>query len=73
MDFTKFLLTHQTGLKLLSGGAMNYGLPMGLSNSPAAFQRIMDHEIQEAGLTGSVACFIDDLLVYSDTLWCSSH
>jgi site-specific DNA-cytosine methylase len=42
-------------------------LPMGLSNSPAAFQRILDHEINAAGLTGSVACFIDDLLVFSDT------
>jgi Reverse transcriptase (RNA-dependent DNA polymerase)/RNase H-like domain found in reverse transcriptase len=42
-------------------------LPMGLKSSPAHFQRVMDREIQEAGLTGSVACFIDDLLIYSDT------
>jgi hypothetical protein len=42
-------------------------LPMGLSNSPAAFQRIMDHEIADGGLQGFATCFIDDLLVYSDT------
>ena len=43
-------------------------LPMGLKNSPAHFQRIMDHEVQEAGLVGNVVCFLDDLLIYSDTV-----
>ena len=42
-------------------------LPMGLKSSPPHFQRVMDREIREAGLTGSVACFIDDILIYSDT------
>ena len=34
---------------------------------PAAYQAVMDYEIQKANLTGNVKCFIDDLLVHSDT------
>jgi len=41
--------------------------PFGLKNIPAYFQRIMDDVITRAGLSDCCGCFIDDLLVYSDT------
>ena len=42
-------------------------VPYGLVNSPATLQRIMDTELSNAGLTDFAVCFVDDLLVYSDT------
>ena len=42
-------------------------MPFGLKNAPIHFQRIMDSEIERHGLRGSVRCFIDDLIIYSNT------
>ena len=42
-------------------------VPYGLVNSPATLQRIMDSEIERCELSDFTACFIDDLLVFSDT------
>jgi RNase H-like domain found in reverse transcriptase/Reverse transcriptase (RNA-dependent DNA polymerase) len=39
----------------------------GLVNAPATVQRIMDSELAKAGLSGFAVCFIDDLLIHSDT------
>jgi transposase InsO family protein len=41
--------------------------PYGLRNSPAFIQRLMDSELAKAGLSDFCICFIDDLLVHSDT------
>ena len=41
--------------------------PFGIRTCPAAFQAIMDAELQHAGLTGCTECFIDDILVHSET------
>jgi len=41
--------------------------PFGIKTCPAAFQAIMDTELQAAGLTHCTKCFIDDILVHSDT------
>ena len=41
--------------------------PFGLRNAPAAFQAVMDFEIRKAGLEDNVVCFIDDILVFSET------
>jgi hypothetical protein len=40
-------------------------LPFGLKNAPAEFQRVMDRIL--AGLD-FVQCYIDDIVVYSDTV-----
>ena len=40
---------------------------MGLMNSPSAFQRILDTEIAGKGLQDCCVCFIDDLLIYSNS------
>ena len=42
-------------------------MPFGLKNAPIHFQRIMDAEIERAGLRNCVKCFIDDLIIYSVT------
>jgi Reverse transcriptase (RNA-dependent DNA polymerase)/RNase H-like domain found in reverse transcriptase len=42
-------------------------LPYGMRNGPAELQRIMDREIGAAGLRDVCTCFIDDLLVHSQT------
>jgi hypothetical protein len=39
----------------------------GLKNAPSFCQRIMDSELAKFGLAGFCVCFIDDLLVHSDT------
>ena len=41
--------------------------PFGIRTCPAAFQAIMDAELQHAGLTGCTECFIDDILIHSET------
>jgi len=41
-------------------------LNFGLKNGPAAFQRVMDEEIERAGLSTFCVAFCDDLLVHSD-------
>jgi hypothetical protein len=43
-------------------------LPFGWVNSTAVFQRIMDHELQSAGLTHCAVVFVDDVCVHSDTM-----
>jgi hypothetical protein len=41
-------------------------LPYGLSNSPASFQRLMDHVLKN--LTGTKCwTYMDDIIIYSDT------
>jgi site-specific DNA-cytosine methylase len=42
-------------------------MSMGLTNSPSAFSRILDTEIAGKGLQDCCICFIDDLLVYSNS------
>ena len=42
-------------------------MPYGLVNGSAKCQRMMDTEIVAAGLSGCCVCFVDDLVVYSDT------
>jgi hypothetical protein len=39
----------------------------GLKTCPAAFQALMDYELQRVGLTANAKCFIDDVLIHSDT------
>ena len=41
--------------------------PYGMKNSPAHFQRVMNQAILRAGLTGCAVCYIDDILIFSDT------
>ena len=41
--------------------------PYGLKQAPAHMQRVMDTEIDRAALAGFCVCFIDDLLVYSNS------
>jgi hypothetical protein len=43
-------------------------LPFGWVNSTAVFQRIMDHELQSAGLTHCAVVFVDDVCVHSATM-----
>lgn len=43
-------------------------MPFGLRNSIAHFQRIMNVELIEAGLTASASSFINSLVIYSKTL-----
>ena len=42
-------------------------MPFGLKNAPIYFQRIMDKELHLAQLCHCVWCFIDDIVVYSNT------
>lgn len=42
-------------------------LGFGLRNATAHFQRVMDHELMTAGVTGHAGCFVDDVLIYSET------
>jgi hypothetical protein len=43
-------------------------MPYGLVSGSAKCQRVMDTEIALAGLQHCALCFVDDLLVYSDTV-----
>ena len=43
-------------------------LSFGLRNSPAWFQKVMDYEINKAGLGGKVFAYIDDLVLATDTV-----
>jgi hypothetical protein len=43
-------------------------LPFGWVNSTAVFQRIMDYELQAAGLTHCAVVFVDDVCVHSETM-----
>ena len=40
-------------------------MPFGLSGAPATFQRMMDDMIR--GLQSSVAVYLDDIVIYSET------
>ena len=42
-------------------------LPQGLTNSPATFQRMMEHAMADLNLEELIA-FLDDLIIFSDTL-----
>ena len=42
-------------------------MPYGLVSGSAKCQRVMDTEIAAAGLSNCALCFVDDLLVYSDS------
>jgi len=51
-----------------SQGLFEYNvLPMGLCNSPAVFMALMDHTFRDY-LNKFVLVFLDDIIVYSDTL-----
>jgi hypothetical protein len=43
-------------------------LPFGLVNATAAFQRVVDTELARANCSAFCKAFVDDLLIYSDTL-----
>ena len=43
-------------------------VPFGLRNAPSYFQRVLDSEIKKEGMTDSVCCYIDDILIVTDTL-----
>lgn len=43
-------------------------MPYGLVSGSAKCQRVMDTELAAAGLTGCALCFVDDLLVYSNSV-----
>jgi hypothetical protein len=42
-------------------------MPFGLKNAPIHFQKTMDLEIEKAGLRHCTKCFIDDVIIYSNT------
>ena len=42
-------------------------MPFGLRNATAEFQRVVDNELQAAGLTHCAKVFVDDVLVHSAT------
>lgn len=42
-------------------------MPFGLKNATAYFCRVVDHEVQKAGLQDNVCSFVDDILVHSAT------
>jgi hypothetical protein len=42
-------------------------MPFGLKNAPIHFQRVMDTEIQRHGLQDFTGCFIDDIIIFSNT------
>jgi hypothetical protein len=42
--------------------------PFGLTNIPAHFQDVMDNIIITEGLSEFCCCYIDDILIYSDTV-----
>lgn len=43
-------------------------MPMGLTNAPATFQRMMNMVLKECIKTGYVNVFLDDILIHSATL-----
>ena len=42
--------------------------PFGIKTCPAAFQQMMDTEMQAAGLTGCTKVFMDDILIHSSSV-----
>ena len=43
-------------------------LPMGLKNAVAYFQKVMNYEIRKRGLGHFVDCYLDDILIFSETM-----
>ncbi|MBW0574155.1 hypothetical protein O181_113870 [Austropuccinia psidii MF-1] len=76
MDFMKGF--HQNGVKpnsmnlpriICHMGIYEYTrMPFGIKNAPAHFQRMMDTTFQEKILEGWMLVYIDDIIIYSETL-----
>ena len=43
-------------------------MPFGFKNATAAFQRVMDTVLRDAGLTHCAAAFVDDVIIYSSSM-----
>ena len=43
-------------------------MPMGLSNSPATFQRLMNKILEEEIAAGFVSVYLDDILIFSESI-----
>jgi hypothetical protein len=43
-------------------------MPFGLKNACQHFMRMMDHEIHTRGLSEFAACYVDDILIFSDSV-----
>jgi hypothetical protein len=43
-------------------------IPMGLTNAPATFQRIMNHLLADVIKKGFVVVYIDDILIFSESI-----
>ena len=43
-------------------------MPSGLSNTPAAFQAYVNHDLGYDAIDVFAICYIDDILIHSDTL-----
>jgi transposase InsO family protein len=59
----QYLTTFHWGNELWCYNRVVYGI----ATAPSVLQRIMDAELSKAGLSAFAACFIDDLIVHSDT------
>ncbi|MBW0509977.1 hypothetical protein O181_049692 [Austropuccinia psidii MF-1] len=76
MDFMKGF--HQNGVKpksmnliriICHMGIYEYTrMPFGVKNAPAHFQRVMDAIFQDEILEGWMVVYIDDIIIYSETL-----
>ena len=58
---------HKTAFRTQHGQYEWTVVPMGLSGAPGIFQRLMNHYLRKY-LGDFVLCYLDDILIYSDTL-----
>ena len=58
---------HKTAFRTQHGQYEWTVVPMGLSGAPGIFQRMMNHYLRKY-LGDFVLCYLDDILIYSDTL-----